>query len=134
MGEPENAGGDEAGPGQGQHHRKEAVPGAGAQGCSDFERAVADGGEGILQRLHDKGHRINHRADDQAGETEHHGAQPQGLGSLTDKTMRAQGQQQVKTDHRRWQYQGQGHHRTDGAAQARTRASQPPGDGGADQQ
>src|SRR3546814_3095749 len=46
----QDAGSDEAGPRQRQHHRKEAVARAGAQRGGRLQRARADGFEGILQR------------------------------------------------------------------------------------
>ncbi|MNN92554.1 hypothetical protein D3C81_2108560 [compost metagenome] len=83
----------------------EGVPRAGAQGGGNFQRALADGSEGVLQRLHHERQGVHRRADHQASETEHHASQAQRLGGLAYPAMRAERDQQVKTDHRRWQHQ-----------------------------
>ncbi|MNE98351.1 hypothetical protein D3C80_1968510 [compost metagenome] len=90
----------------------ESVPWAGAQSGGDFQRALADRAKCILQRLHHEWHGIHRRTDHQAREAEHHAAQAQRLGSLAEPAVRPEGDQQVKADHRGWQYQRQSHHRT----------------------
>ena len=134
VGETEDAGGDEAWAGQRQHYVDEGVPRAGAQRGGYFQRALANGAEGILQWLDNERHGVDHRADHQAGEAEHHAAQAQRLGRLAQPAMRAEGDQQVETDHRGRQHQRQGHYRAYRPAQPRARARQPPGDGRADDQ
>ncbi|MOA47867.1 hypothetical protein D3C78_1705440 [compost metagenome] len=100
MGKAKDAGSDKAWAGKRQHHMDKAVPGRGTQGRGHLQRAFANGAEGVLQWLHDKGHGVDHRADYQACEAEHHGAQPHGLGGLADPAVRAEGQQQVEADNR----------------------------------
>ena len=134
VGETEDRRGDETRAGQGQDHAEKSVPGIGAQGRGHFQGAGADGGKGVLQRLHHKWHRVDHRADHQPGKTEGQGAQPQGLGELADKAVGAEGQQQVKADHRRRQHQGQGDDRPDRAAQPGAGARQPQRNRSADDQ
>jgi hypothetical protein len=132
VGEAEDGGGDEARPRQRQRDVEEAVPGPGAQRGGDLERAAADGLEGVGERLHDEGQRVDHRADHQAGEGERQQAEAERLGEPPERPVRPHRHQQVEADHGRRQHQRQRHHRADHALPARARARQPPRDRRAD--
>ena len=70
VGEAEDRPGQEAGPRQRHRHGQERVPRRGAQRRRDLERPVAERLEGVADRLHHEGHRIDHRPDHQALESE----------------------------------------------------------------
>ncbi|MCY1250587.1 hypothetical protein D9M72_642400 [compost metagenome] len=74
VGKAENGRGNETGAGQGQYHAEKGIPGIGPQGRGHFERARANRGKSVLQRLDHKRHRIQHRTDDQPRKTEREGA------------------------------------------------------------
>jgi hypothetical protein len=76
MGKAEDARGHESRPGKRHDHGEEGIPGTGTQRRGSFQRLLADGLEGLLQRLHDEGHRVDHRGDDEASEGEGQGLQP----------------------------------------------------------
>ena len=95
--------------------REEGIQRRGAQGRGDFQRPLADGLEGVLERLHDEGHRVEHRGDHQAPEGEGQQADAGPLGELPDRAVRPHQHQQIEAEHRRRQHQRQRHHRADRA-------------------
>jgi hypothetical protein len=100
-----------------------------------LQRFVADGDEGVAQRLDRERQRIDQRADHQAFEGEGQGADPERMQQGDQRALRAQGDQQVEAQHGRGQDDRQGHQRPDRRLPARPPPGQPPGQGrGQDQQ
>ena len=115
VGKTEHTGGDNAWTGQWQRDGEEAIQRAGAKGGGHFHRTFADGLEGVLNRLHHKGHGVADRANHQAAETERQGAEPELLGQRTNGPVRTERDQQIEAQHRWWQHQRQCNERTDRA-------------------
>ena len=134
VGEGHYTRGEKTGPRQRQDYTEKGIQWRGSQGRGDFKRTVADGLEGVLQRLDHEGQGIKYRGEHQAPEGEGQRADTQYPGEMPEGAIRPHHQQQVKAQHRRRQNQGQGNHRADRPLPPGTAAHQPPGDGRADQQ
>ncbi len=120
MGKTEDAGRQKPGLGQRQGYREKPVQRPGAGRCGGFQRSVADGNKGVLQRLHHERQRIQHRRRDQSAEAERQGADAEPLGEFTDRAGRPHQHQQIKPQHGGRQHQRQSHDAADRTFPART--------------
>ena len=113
-------------PGERQRDAEKTVQRAGAQSRSGFQRALRNRLKSLLQRLHDKGHGVQHRSHHQATERERQPAKTQRLRELAHRPLRPHQQQQIEPQHRGRQYQGHGHRCRPQRLQRRAGARQPP--------
>ena len=132
--EAQHRGGDDAAARQRQRDVHEALPRPGAQRGGGLQRARAEGLERGLDRLHDEGHRVQHRRDDEPREAERQQADAQRLRGLADDAVRPHQHQQVEAQHRGRQHQRQRDQRGQRRLPARARVREPPRQRGADGQ
>ena len=132
VGKAEHGRGEITGAGKGQDDQRKGLSKVEAEGISRFERAGADGGKAVAQRLDDEGQRIEHRADDQAREGEGEAASAPERGQPAARTGGAQKDEHIEPQNGWRQNERQGDQRVDDDRPARFRAGQPPGKGRAD--
>ena len=101
-----------------------------AKRCGNFHRPITDALKGRHQRLHHEGHRINHRPDDQPGEAEIKRSQPERLREHPQRTVRTQGNEDVKAQYGWRKYERQRDYRIDCRTPTALAAGQPPGESG----
>src|SRR3569833_4609571 len=84
-----------------QHHAHETVERRGAQRRRRLQYLLTNSGEGVLQGLHDKRQRINHRTNQETREAE----RERGAGEIeprtADRAVRPEHDEQIKAQHRR---------------------------------
>ena len=97
-----------------------------AKRCGNFHRPITDALKGRHQRLHHEGHRINHRPDDQSGEAEIKRSQPERLREHPQRTVRTQGNENVKAQYGWRKYERQRDYRIDCRTPTALAAGQPP--------
>ena len=134
VGETQTGRGDQGSPAKGQHQAEESIDGGGPQGAGGLEDPFIELAEGVLDRLHHEGQGVEHRADHQAAEGEGEGLPTQRQPGPADDAVGRQGDQQIKTQHRGRQHQGERHHSLYHGPPVTAAATQPPGQRGAEQQ
>ncbi len=107
---------------------RKASSGEARRVAADLQRPLADGLEGGAQRLHRERQRIDHRADDEAGEGEGQGADAEGVQRRHQRAVRAQRDQQVEAQHRRRQHDRHRRDRGHRLLQPGAAPRQPPGE------
>jgi hypothetical protein len=130
----EDSRGHETRSGERQHHCEEGIPRIGTQRRCRLQRLLADGFEGLLQRLHDERHRVDHRSDDEASEGEGQWLQPTRRQQAAEDSIRPHQHQQVEAENRWRQHQRQRDQGADHSFRPVPRARQPPGQRRAEQE